>query len=58
MREERVREVLGERDTTAAQAAVDAGIRIDCGDILDTLGIHRPCCRTHAVTSMGFCDVY
>lgn len=58
LRAERVREVLKERDTTVTQAAVDAGLQIDCTDILDDLGIEEDCCRTRLTTAMVFGDYY
>lgn len=58
MRSKRVREVLAQRETSASQAAVDAGLQIDCSDILDRLGIIHDCCRKTLVTAMVFSDYY
>jgi DNA-directed RNA polymerase subunit N (RpoN/RPB10) len=58
MREALVRAALAGRDTTATQAAVDAGLQIDCGPLLDALGITHDCCRKSIVTAMHFCDYY
>jgi DNA-directed RNA polymerase subunit N (RpoN/RPB10) len=54
----RVRAVLARRDTAATQAAADAGLQIDCGDILLSLGVVKDCCRMHLVTNMCFCDYF
>jgi DNA-directed RNA polymerase subunit N (RpoN/RPB10) len=60
LRGARVREVLAARGTTATQAAADAGLQIDCSDILTLLGIpeERECCRGHLVSAMIFFDYY
>lgn len=58
MRAELVRRVLGERGTAPTQAAIDAGLRVDCADILDLLGVVNDCCRLHLVTAMVFADYY
>jgi len=58
LRAARVREILAERGTTATQAAADAGLQIDCSDILDRLGIKNDCCRKCLVTAMIFTDHY
>lgn len=58
MRAARVRAVLAERGTVAAQAATDAGLQIDCGDILDRLGVEHDCCRMTLVTAMIYTDLY
>ena len=58
IRAARVRDVLAERGTAATQAAVDAGLQVDCGDILDRLKIDRDCCRKTLVTAMVFRDYY
>ena len=60
LRAKRVQEVLAARGTTATQAAVDAGLQIDCEDILDRLGLppERSCCRGHLVTAVLFSDFY
>lgn len=58
MRAERVREELGKRGTAATQAAVDAGLQIDCSDILDDLGVRFICCRKTLITAMQFQDYY
>ena len=58
MRAERVRAVFGERGGSAAQAGSDAGLQIDCGDILTQLGINHDCCRVSLVTAMIFSDYY
>jgi DNA-directed RNA polymerase subunit N (RpoN/RPB10) len=54
----RVKAVLASRKTTATQAAVDAGLQIDCSDILDRLGIREDCCRAHLTSAMIFLDYY
>jgi DNA-directed RNA polymerase subunit N (RpoN/RPB10) len=58
MRAARVRAILAERGTTATQAAADAGLQIDCSDILDRLGVVHDCCRKALVTAMIFADYY
>lgn len=58
MRAKRVREILKSRGTTATQAAADAGLQIDCEDILDLLEIRNDCCRGHLVSAMVFADYY
>jgi DNA-directed RNA polymerase subunit N (RpoN/RPB10) len=58
MRAARVREVLGARGTAPTQAAVDAGLQIECGDILDLLQVTYDCCRARLVTNMQFLDYY
>ena len=58
MRADRIREILAKRGTTATQAAVDAGLQFDCGDILDKLKVTHDCCRKALVTAMIFTDYY
>jgi hypothetical protein len=58
MRAARVRSALARRGTAATQAAVDAGLQVDCGDILDRLKISNDCCRKTLVTAMVFRDYY
>ena len=58
LRAAKVKEILDQRKTTATQAAVDAGLQIDCSDILDTLNIMHACCRKTMVTAMIFADYY
>lgn len=58
MRAELVRKTLAGRGTLAPQAAVDAGLRVDCGPILDQLGIVHDCCRKCLVTAMSYTDYY
>ena len=58
MRAAHVREVLAARGTAATHAAADAGLQIDCSDILDSLGITADCCRKVLVTAMDFADYY
>jgi DNA-directed RNA polymerase subunit N (RpoN/RPB10) len=58
MRAKRVSQVLQARKTAASQAAIDAGLQIDCSDILDLLGIKEDCCRGHLVSAMEFFDYY
>ena len=48
--------ILEERGTQATQAAVDAGLQIECSDILDKLLITHECCRKTLVTAMIFTD--
>ena len=54
MRARRIAEVLGARGTVAAHAASDAGLQIDCSDILDRLGVKHDCCRKTLATAMLF----
>ena len=58
MRTQRVREILASRGTTPAQASADAGLQIECGDILDALEVRNECCRAHLTTAMIFSDYY
>jgi len=58
LRAAKVKKILSERKTTATQAAVDAGLQIDCSDILDKLNIMHACCRKTLVTAMIFADYY
>jgi len=58
MRAKRVAAALGARGTAATHAAADAGLRVDCSDILDRLGITADCCRKVLVTAMDFSDYY
>jgi hypothetical protein len=53
-----VREILAKRGTEATHAAVDAGLQIDCSDILNRLAIINDCCRKSLVTGMNFNDYY
>jgi DNA-directed RNA polymerase subunit N (RpoN/RPB10) len=55
---QRIKEVLEERGTVATQAAIDADLHIECGDILDDLGIVYDCCRAHMLGGMVFSDYY
>ena len=54
MRSARVKDVLGVRNTISPQAGFDAGLQINCKDILDKLQILKPCCRAHLITAMEF----
>ena len=58
MRAEKIRAILAERGTTASQAAADAGLQVDCSDILDKLGIKYDCCRKVLVTAMIYSNYY
>jgi DNA-directed RNA polymerase subunit N (RpoN/RPB10) len=58
MRAARARAILAERGTTATRAGADAGLRVDCGDILDRLGVDHDCCRKTLITAMVFTDYY
>jgi DNA-directed RNA polymerase subunit N (RpoN/RPB10) len=58
MRAVRVREVLAARGTAPTQAPIDAGLQIECADILEQLGIVNDCCRAHLITAMNFADYY
>ena len=58
LRAARVRTILGERGTTATQAAIDAGLQIDCSEDLTRLGITNDCCRKVLSTAMIFSDYY
>jgi DNA-directed RNA polymerase subunit N (RpoN/RPB10) len=58
MRAERTQKILKERGTDVSQAAVDEGLQIECGDILDELAIYEDCCRKTMVTAMHFTDYY
>lgn len=57
-RQKMVKAKLGARDTIPMQAAVDAGLQLACGEILDRLAITHDCCRKTLVTSMCFQDYY
>ena len=50
----RVSAILGNRHTVSTQAGVDAGLQVDCRDILDKLRIRKDCCRTHLISAMQF----
>jgi DNA-directed RNA polymerase subunit N (RpoN/RPB10) len=58
MRAERVKEALASHGTIAAQAAADAGLQIDCKDILDLLDVHMDCCRARLVSALIFTDLH
>jgi DNA-directed RNA polymerase subunit N (RpoN/RPB10) len=58
LRAARVRDTLAKRDTAAALAMADGGLRIDCSDILELLGIKHDCCRAHLITAMDYRDYY
>lgn len=58
MRNTKIKEILTDRKTTATQAAVDAGLQIDCSDILKQLGIEYDCCRKTIIAAMIFTDYY
>ena len=58
LRAEKVREILKDRKTVATQAMIDAGLQIDCSDILDRLGIVYDCCRAHLISAMIYSDYY
>lgn len=58
MRAERVREVLAKSGTDAAHAPADAGLQIDCSDILDTLCVSKDCCRATLVTALIYTDIH
>jgi len=58
MRAKKVRALLAERGTAAERAPADAGLRIECAEILDALRIAHDCCRKTLVTAMVFTDVY
>lgn len=58
LRADRVKTILSERNTTATQATSDAGLQIDCSDILDKLKINYDCCRKTIISAMDFTDYY
>jgi DNA-directed RNA polymerase subunit N (RpoN/RPB10) len=58
MRAALVRATLAERGTQPTQAASDAGLQIDCREILDRLQVTGDCCRKALVTAMIFTDYY
>ena len=58
MRTAKVKKILESRGTITTQAAVDAGLQIDCSDILEKLFINNYCCRAHLISSMRFSDYY
>lgn len=58
LRAERVRAVLAGRDTAASRVLADAGLRIECADILDSIGVTDDCCRKTLATAMIFTDIY
>lgn len=58
MRAERVKKVLSEHGTIAAQAPADAGLQIDCSDILTDLEVHMDCCRKTLVSALIFADIH
>jgi len=58
MRAELVERVLRERGTDPASAPADAGLQIDCGEILDELNVHMGCCRTRLISALIFTDLH
>jgi DNA-directed RNA polymerase subunit N (RpoN/RPB10) len=58
MKDEVTRRELEARGTVVEQAAVDPGLKISFGPILDKLGIHHNCCRVSLISAMSFCDYY
>ena len=58
MRANKAMAILAERGTVVSQAAVDVGLQIECGDILDELGVYEDCCRKTMLTAMCFLDFY
>jgi DNA-directed RNA polymerase subunit N (RpoN/RPB10) len=58
MRAKKVKAALAERGTAAERASADAGLRIECADILDSLRVGPDCCRKTLVTAMVFTDLY
>jgi DNA-directed RNA polymerase subunit N (RpoN/RPB10) len=56
MRGKLVEKALAARGTAVSQTAVDNGLQIECGEILDALGLHADCCRKTMTTSMQFLD--
>lgn len=57
-RTRRVKDTLKGRNTLPTLAAIDAGLQIDCSDILDRLGVVHDCCRTTLISAMVFSDYY
>jgi hypothetical protein len=58
MRAKLAEQVLRDRKTLPTQAAIDAGLAIDCGPILDALRVRNDCCRKTLVTAMEFQEYY
>jgi DNA-directed RNA polymerase subunit N (RpoN/RPB10) len=58
MRAERVKATLTEHGTIATHALTDAGLQIDCQDILEALGVHMDCCRKTLVSALIFTDLH
>lgn len=58
MRARLVAATLGARQTTPTQAAVAAGLRVDCTPIFEALRVDNDCCRTRLATGMEFQDYY
>jgi DNA-directed RNA polymerase subunit N (RpoN/RPB10) len=58
MRAERVKKVLAEHGTTAAHALTDAGLQIDCSEIMAALGVHMDCCRKTLATALIYTDIH
>jgi len=60
MRQSVVEAELKARGVDPTRMAADAGMRVECGSIFDSLGIgkDRPCCRTTLMCTMIFSDHY
>lgn len=58
IRRARVDAALAARGTLPAMAAVDPGVDVELGDVLDALGLELDCCRSAIATKMIFTDYY
>jgi DNA-directed RNA polymerase subunit N (RpoN/RPB10) len=58
MRGRLVEAALGARQVSPTQAAVAAGLRVDCTPIFEALRVDNDCCRTRLATAMEFQSYY
>lgn len=58
MKNDIVRKLLEERGTAPTQAAIDAGLQVDCTEIYELLHIKNGCCRMRLASCMLFNDAY
>lgn len=58
LKSRKIEAALTERDTNPNMAIVDAGLQVECKDILESLGVKYDCCRMHLISTMQFNDYY
>jgi DNA-directed RNA polymerase subunit N (RpoN/RPB10) len=58
MKRERYIEEFGEESFDPTMIAVITRLQVELGDILDSLHLHKDCCRVRMLTQVEFKEVY